>query len=502
MFSKAALETINFQHQSPLAKQLIALIQEMMDELDKTALQNPKYLSDSRLKGRVEKVTKYLTNNLSLKIEKLLREELNLNIKLTMLSDIVILNGACFVEYFEQDAKNEDNSSFGLGLDFMSGLIPTDKENTKFYDIEFFKKQASDIDLTTGKLKSLSKDFVMHLLMYSSMFISKEVIDPNNLPPITAPEIASVILHEIGHALSFVEHCADMYYRTDIVQNTITYTNDLTDDKTIEDVVNKVEKETTDKTSTGILVGLKSLKNLSIFTPILALLEIFLYIPLLIGATLTRFPIDAVYSVLNSSKIKTSDIVVTRNNASYSERVADEFVSRHGLAKEEVSAFVKINIFYDQGHQNMTIGEVADKFGTLSSICYSIKLLKTCFLYPLITLDTHTYDPLIMRLEQLVKDCYVAFKDDSLIHENREYYIDQVKSMEKFIDELKNSTSMKIKQYIFGVMSGIIHRTSALDAISTANLSADYDKLQQMTSGLIKNKLYYHAARLKSILFR
>ena len=490
-----ALERIAFQHQSPLAKRIVDLSQVCIDGLAKTNPNRTETMFVPAGKTRINTATKYLNRHFVPGMQEILKDELNLRLAVHVEQYEVCMNAACFVEY--KKFKKDEHQPFNIGIDMYSGVK---LGSVQEYDKAFFEQQADSIDLDIGKLNRYSEDVIMHLWVFTTTFMCGEVFDPKYYTPNSAVEIAAVILHEIGHAMTFIEHCADMYYRTDVISNTVKYTNDLSNSKEILTVVDKLSEKSNNEVLAPPLAALKQARNIGIFTPIICLLELLIALPLSILVINERLITNSRYFSLNESSKKTSDVVATRNNSSYCERLADEFVSRHGLGAALISALERSRRFVEEGHaQDPAICRVK-AFGVVQTILMSFQMLMNCFVFPLLTVDDHTYDPDWLRYEHILQDALVAFKDAELDEQTRTYFIEQVRQLEKLISDLKASKSYKIKQFIFGKLLGIFNRNSTIDAIATANLSADYDRLQLLTNGLIKNKLYYHAARLQNLM--
>lgn len=496
MSQTPALERIAFQHQSSLAQKLVNLCQTSIDDLAKT---NPNADATSFQRAsavRIDSAAKYLYRRFVPNIINIVKDELNLALRVVITNQITYLNAAATVIY-----KNLDGAEPGIsvydGHRLYSGVISQDSTE---YEHEFFKTHATELDLTTGKLKTYSTKFFMVLWLYAPDFIPSEVYDPSLMAPFTAAEIAATILHEIGHAMTFIEHSADMYYRTDVVSNTVKYTNSLTSNETIRPIVEKLQEVDTAPATSAALQALKQTVNLSRFTPLICLLELLWCLPTLVFVTLERLGVNSQYSILNESSTKTSDVVVTRNNQSYTERLADEFVSRHGLLAAYISGFAKSAQMQHEGHNLGSQVNLLKQFGVLQTLLITFQLVRTCFIWPLLMVDEHTYDPPWLRYEHILQDAYVVFKDPELDTDIRTYYLNQIAEMQRLISDMKATKYHRIKQFIFGKLLGIFNRNSAIDATTTANLSADYDQLQLWTNGLIKNKLYYHAARLQGLM--
>jgi hypothetical protein len=202
------------------------------------------------------------------------------------------------------------------------------------------------------------------------------------------------------------------------------------------------------------------------------------------------------YGVINEGYHKTSDTVVSESNAGYDERIADEFVSRHGLGAALAAGLKKLESPSQYVRDKVT--DAMYKHRVMCKVLGGINAVAH-YLSMLWFVDDNTYDPLWLRIEHILRNNMVIFKDESLSDELRTHFLKETADLLQTVAELKSNKGYKISQLFWGTIMRILSRGSILDGLRTAGLSADYDILQRLTGGLVKNSLYYHAARLKSL---
>ena len=483
-----AVERIAFQHHSTLAQSVISVCQNFLNWVEST-----RPMFDGKIQiatnGRLKAAQKYSEEVFAPQLQKILMTELNLNIKIYSIDQRVF--NCAMIPVF----RNVVWSEFDVGESFYSGT--NSYKNTPF-DPKLFDTDTS-IDLTTGRFTKKSDNYVMILFLYVFTFLGKEAV--GGIDPWTAEEHAAVILHECGHGLSMFEHMADVYHKADMAGNSIRYLNDSADDKTVlstvinlETAVNRLPDVEWTKEVDKIIEDVKSsqmpAKNLA---PVVCVLSV-TYFCVLLTMMFTRLVDAGAFGVINENHNKSSDTVVTQSNKAYNERIADEFVTRHGLGAALATALTREDGYArsplkDAINNSVVASAFVDAFNGILSLIFGIALY----------IDDGVYDPLWLRIDHIVKNNMVVFKDESLSPELRNYFIQETTELRKKLESIKSSKVRQINQLLWGTLLRITSRGSILDGLRTASLSRDYDILQQLTNGLIKNPLYFHAARLKNL---
>lgn len=490
-----ALERIAFQPHSSLTNRIINAVQKAMDVLKSSRTMNGSIVQKADLQ-RIAAATKILYKTFIPELITICKEELNLNLEVHLIQEKIYIQACMYLEY---KSYSKDNSWMVVfGEELFKGVST---HNPNEFDQNYFKQFSEDLDLNTSKLKTYTKELTVILWLWTSSFISEEITDVKIAIAPTAEEITAVILHELGHAITIIEHMGDVYYRSEEATNSITYLNEKASDKTLVETISNIKKSSlqlsqNEQKAVSDLNEAKS--NIGKFSAIVAIVFAFFAINALWLTIYTRLGLSKLYSDINKSFNKTSDVVVTKSNESYMERIADEFVSRHGLGKPLATILSRINIIRDSGTQYTNLRDAIENIGKVRTTLMSFSILLRFFSI-LFYVDDGTYDPDWLRLEHLLSNNMVIFKDDKLDPELRNFFLKETKDLIELIDKFKSRNLFKTKQLIWGTIFKILSRASIVDSFSTAGLTHDYDQLQLLTNGLIKNKLFYQAARIKNI---
>lgn len=501
--STEAAERIAFQAQSALATRIVSLCQQTLDQIKATRHVDSNGNIIKAGNARIKQVAGYMKTTFSPELIKICDEELNLHIyQLDLSLEMVYNNSAMWLTFAQLNHVQETIDNHNV----FSGTLSSD--NAHNYRTDVFSALSNKVNLKIGKLKHLSKDdYRLYVIVYPTCFMTEELFVTES-GAITAEELAAVLVHELGHALTMIEHTADSFFRADAIKDSITRLTTIgynpKKDKILTDNItpmidksgidpNKVQK--IKKSVEGSLVGDLITGAVSIGVTLVAIFLCQIIVQtfnFLFAITTLQLRLDSISSK-NFGNTKTSDIVVTRSNYGYVERLADEFVSRHGLGSALASSLSKMFRFHEIG-----IERGHSYLGQL--ILQQTKIFKDFMITPVSDFYGINYDREADRLSQLLENNMVIFKDENLPAEVRDYYIKDTMALIDVIKEYKSRSTVKIKDMFWGILFRIIERKSFVDALITANLSSDYDLLQRMTNGLIRNPMYYHSARLQALL--
>jgi len=379
----------------------------------------------------------------------------------------------------------------------------------KVTKMDVFSAAAAKIDLTTSKLGDV--DYAIGFGITTTSFLVPECF--NNVTPFTAEELAAVILHEVGHGLTILEHAADIFFRADAIYDSVNI-KELATAPGRAQAVSTLTKASTDAATMNKLpspaqalvrkaTAVASDTSIPTNPYVVGLMAVALFVLTFLVSWLVFLDVllTMALSVALSSKpgeinrgAKTSDTVVTRNNYAYVEKVADEFVARHGLGGALVTALQKS--YGGTAVFRTPLGEVLYRNAMGRVFLLGVQSLKAFFGYPWYAVS-YTYDPAILRLENALKNHLVLFKNPNLPADLRNKLISDTQASLTAIAKYKAMPGVKFREAFWGTILRLTTRGSIVDGIASANLSADYDQLQQMTNGLLKNPFYYAAARVQ-----
>jgi hypothetical protein len=299
---------------------------------------------------------------------------------------------------------------------------------------------------------------------------------------ITPEEVTAMILHEIGHTMTYIELCTAMYHRCDIISNSVKLLQLEKDDEIlnkygtdlIEIIKNNKDLTTIEKENLIKLItddNKNKAYNLGIATIITAISD------------------KKLISDKNFQNAKVSDIVLTKLNFAYIERIADEFCVRHGYGHHLISGLEK--------SRKYQLGDFDTKYVPYVRTVSTLTLLMKYFFGPITNGFISGYDDDILRCEEVYFNTLVRFKDSNLPKDVSLDFINSIKSLKNTINEIKERDIHKFRNLIFSTILRISNSGSLSDMLASANMIRDYEILQKMTNNLIRNPFYYQSERLK-----
>ena len=483
-----AVERIAFQHNSSLARRVVAVCAEFLSWVEET---RQPLLVGGKLppatEGRIKAAVNYATKTFAPKLTKILADELKLNVSVMCFNDVMF--NCAMMPIFKHIEFEEQ----AIVSDFYTGTSSYNKEE---YDPTILTSLDTQIDLSKGSFEKVPNDYIMILCLFTVTYLGEEVF--GGISPWTAEEHAAVILHECGHAMSIFEHIADIYHRAGTAGNSIRYLSEKADDATVLATVETMKKSQNDSRAKEFDEIVAEIEKTREKTPGLRKVVASLagmYLGLSFIFALLRTIAAGRYGKINEGNGKTADTTVTESNSGYDERIADEFVARHGLGAALALALKKMDLA-GEVYVRTRLDDALHNIILTKTIITAVSSVKH-FLGMLLYFDSGTYDPMWLRLEHIVRNAMVVLKDESLSDDLRNYYLKETTKLLETIKSYTNTNRFKLHQLFWGTIMRIISRGSVIDSFHTAGLSQDYDILQRLTNGLVKNSLSYHAARLR-----
>lgn len=192
---------------------------------------------------------------------------------------------------------------------------------------------------------------------------------------------------------------------------------------------------------------------------------------------------------------KTSDIMLTRHNTYMIERLADEFVVRHGLGAELANGLAIIRTLFESLHITQ------NKLVLNSRLLYMLDMLFK-FNMSIINrgLPHYTYEYDDQRTRRILQDIMAVFKDQSIPADFRDKQLIAARKLLKMLDSYDTDI---YNRGIFPKIKELLTTLTSLNDITriivTGKLSQDYEKHLNQVEDLMNNSLYYHSAELKSL---
>lgn len=525
-----AFEAVDFQVSSKLGSELTKVFQQAIDfvnnkiEYDK---EDKKYNTTAQ---RHLQLHTYCQNILFPNMQKVIESCANLEIKKIVASD-----GP--TGFFAVDLTMDNSRDLMDMLGMQTGQVepPKNYRESLKETMEMYK----NLDISKGVLKDFKYgkgnkrriSVVLYFDPYSAL-VPKDFVPENRVQDFTAEELTAVYLHEIGHALTTVERSIQTYFTIDrctkhipeLLKNVnskegveaftefglpvlekakkdgiLGQTEYDTITKAYETAKYITESGDTDEVNVSALVQLYFHVQFTIALTCSVLISPLVYIKAMMGI------IAGLEEFSGIKDTKTSDTIMTKHNMYNMERIADEFVVRHGYGQYQASALNKLVTMFDymgayQGMVNLAHYR--------KSRIFSMYMRYTVFIMRLVGISStitegfvNNYETLAARLKRLAQDQIGVFKHTlkgAALNEAIVSYENIMREVEDIDSQLDRKAAKLIYTYLFNSKFTMKFVASIL----TGRLANDYDKLQNQVEDLINNKLYYQGAKFKQFALR
>jgi hypothetical protein len=525
------LEAIKFQRSSNLGAGLTAIFNEVFTFIKK-------YDSNNEMDSRTKVFNKYIdvenffVNNCISKFKDLVKKETNIIVN--KFTTIPVKETSCM---FAIDLSLDNPKDVNELIMKLSGQ-ESYKDMKKTMSMEELLNIHNLIDKETGKFKSseFGKNRKIIADIYfdiGSAFFSNDLLP--NVENLIAEEITAIMLHEIGHMITLAERSGDMFYLGQYVTHSIYQLSKTTDpielltkhkDK-IKNLINKAYetkqlnefKYTTMMTTVDKLSDFVKSENVSlpmrlVLTIIntalwlilslctLLLIELF-FVDIFIISYISHFLLQMMKADNKSAKLnlkqKSSDDTYTIRSVYHPERLADEFVSRHGYGSYLGSALQKLSYF-------------ADTYGSVNIVRNSPYVSKTvtkyylayrAFFGKIASFDREsilpTYEKDLDRLERLLQNNMSVFKNRNIPKTMLSAYLKDTESLMKIVASEKKNYARKIEVVLWDYLLLIRGGEILYETIRNGRLSTDMEKMLNKLDNLVNNRLYYYSGKLLEI---
>lgn len=353
--------------------------------------------------------------------------------------------------------------------------------------------------------EDMQKAIEFKLYLSDSWFYVKSLLPEET---VTAGMIAAVIMHEMGHSVTFYRDFGRMSKYNDIttdmiaysktahtVSETMTFLDDMS--KMIAASLDGLEKHVKlkerDENEAYLQKGIAGLKD-----KLSKLNEVdrdtaagIRYITM----------VSTVYILSNAgvcsfflTEMQESD----HTTAVHDERLADEFAVRNGAGAELSAAIAFLFRLFEEHRVKIRFGKLARipiLSGYLSMMTYVAVLtdIDSC-------VATMGYDPNIKRLEQMCRSAYVILKDPDIPASTRDYYMNQIRQCRGQLDEYENKSYVKSRDKFYNIASSIFKLPFLPLILLLKSTGSQYKYLHEWTDQIIRNDLAYHNARVTKVL--
>ena len=491
-----ALERIQFQQESKLFKDLTKTFQNVMDQIQKKYGDKevvPFEIKDTLLKDKTDE-----------KLRKIFLKHLNLDIKTMIFTedshDAAVLstmkNNDLLEKYITRIGMAEGQSPKFDGADDAADTI--------------VKELGQTVDAKTGKhmSKSTSEVYQYRLILTAGFF--KTAASYTDIHPFTAKEIAAIVLHEMGHATLMPYDAQQTFRSAHVIKDAFEY---LRSDALSEDekknaatrVLERISKEydVIDREHDNDNVphknianayknASKKLKDFSLTTGSTNRI-----IPVILGIALIHIISSIISSFINrytGSNVLNDEGRSNKDRTSH-ERTADDFSVRHGAGVYLNSALIKMQEVVRFNKDTPTKDYNTLLFRAQNAIGTALKFIFIAFgeasmAYP--------YENIMKRTSRILEVNLAFFKEPNVPKDIQREWIENTKELQRQVKEFQNKPYMRAHAAAVHFLEAFSIDTLT-NTVIDANLRKDMDILQDATSGLIRNPLYFQSARLRNM---
>lgn len=495
-----ALEAIAFQNGSPLAAELIKIFQSCID------IRELEY--DNR-GAKVTAVIKYFKDQASGEFIRAIKKHTGMSVSHFHIQNNFNMFFACLMKVGDEYGMTAHDI-----IDRYSGLSDTKNSNMRKDHLNNMnikpttaaemEKIADSVNIKSGKFGDglFRKNKIMMELYFDpySAFLTRDT-GHSKFEYLTAEEIAAIMLHEIGHMLSMLEHSADSYFRlkTHELAND-HFVKNATRVEKIKYVKSFLEKNFKKKST---IEPKEPMNKDNVVETVFYSIVLFLVMPTMVFLSPVLALVNFLFRAAEEANLqlrdignKRSDFASSRINTKYCEQLADEYVSRHGLAGPLTSALAKIT------HMGQGIG-----FPTIteSSLIYYLGkvpwMIEVMFMGDISSGMTGAYDRTKKRIEQNMLHVLSVFKNSNMPPEMLDVYLKDYETTKAVFTNRKLSDKfVEASELLHKLGTYLFNPVTLASMISSGRFNAEYDNLSERVDRLVDNKLLYRAGKLEQLL--
>lgn len=512
-----SVEAISFQGASKFALELTELFQSVLDYRDSRRGKSTNIKSD---------VYKYHMDNVPKAFSNIVFKHTGLIVESFKTSTELDFGYACLMSFGSDVEKgsplahNAIAKYSGKKVDYY-GHVPESEEEIE----KTLENISSKIDTVKGMLndtKFAGIEKVDHMycdiyFCYISAYLMNDSVHIE-APEFEAQEITAIMLHEIGHMLSAVEHAGDLV-RTHqaMTEETKIYAVNDVNASNIAKATNKgLSKIKLDKgtakqlellsTASDTVSGVKEKSGIfgkSIAIIVELIQTVLVLLTSLVGMVILR-PLMLVFGnntelgdILSMYKSKRSDFMTNFGDNCICERYADEYTARHGFGMYQISALGKL-------HKMVSSAYITDinQGSRESTVVYRIAQFKIYVLMHMFGLGDDTdgeYENEAKRAESLVRDTLKVFKETNMSPELLDFYIknyeDTVKALDKY--KPKGLANKLLSVNVF--LTKVVSVPSLIKLLVAGRADSNYQKLMDAARNINANKFHYLRAKLDQL---
>lgn len=518
-------EAIAFQKNSKLASDLVTLFDRMFHQIGQYDKKNP----DAKKQKRMTDLFRYFKKNTADGMTKIIEKHTNV-----VVSKVVLSHPMEPTAMFAIDLSMNDIEGTGAIYDTLTGAASMDTLSDEEKTHEFFRL-VDAFDEKSGKLKlnKIPKGVKVQAEIYfdfSTAFLANDLLP--NVQSLTSEEITAIMLHEVGHMMTLIEHSGNMAYVGQETAKAIVALSKNGDPLTVIKGINENLKAASDKISKSHSISKKLVKGFNgacdvvidaaskvkakptkgvFLTMLQFILTNLLYAFIMANNIIFFMLLSSITFTYNKISVgergkrdtgKSSDDTYTERNLSYFERIADEYVARHGMGSHLATGLQKIIKFMNT--ISGTLGTTALNRNVHNSTVVRVYLEITRYIFTVFNMNlnnaTMLYEADLKRIEQVLQANMAIFKNPNLPVEVRNKYIAETKHLLKAVEAEKKNYAPLIEEFVWTYviplqLPGVLYETLRTGRLNT-QMKTMLDKLDQLTN----NKLYFQSAQFKQLM--
>lgn len=489
-----ALETIAFQHEKGLFKDLTALCQEMIDACDDVC-QKLKESNSFHIDLIIKRcLVALLDHKFEQKYIDIAKIHLNLPLRQVKIGDSFYPN-AWMGYAIAQDNRRFDQTRLlqtrQEGSVKLLSLLEHYAQLYITYDTESKTQTIADhFDTQNSRLTKDISPWVDIITQVESVLFFCKWLYPVNY---TAEEVASVLLHELGHAIYFVEYLNHVYHMSNLTEDMIEKAKEMTlsdviplldhNDKIIQCLEPSSMVQRIKNASDQIRQVMQQTNNRpnedDILTRVKTVLKITLF--------------ESQGNSFDYLNRKGNDLADTDLTRIWHERGAEEFMVRQGALAARVSYRKKTDLLLAK--HVIPIAGVPSVVRLMGKVVNATTLMTSMWSFSNCYISS-SYDPVIERMEQMIKATTMVFKDESLSTILKDDYLRQIEEARQIIKDYRSETYVKVRQSLYTILTGI-SGTVFFPIRLLFNREMQGNKLlQDFTQDLIQSQATIHTAQL------
>ena len=544
-------EAIAFQAHSKLGKRLEEVFQDVLNykaNLDYSVVGTDE---KSRREYRVKKVIDYCRDVMAEKFVKVLLDELGWYCKkITLAGNLYSgCTGHFSINICISDMTDAAGRAIGRATNNQDYVNST---NPSAYAEKVFAELADCIDLNKSRLNKNKIGGRLKIPVYAPVinmdpctaFLMEDFIPEEVAKPMTAAEVAAILMHEIGHAMTVIEHAADLFVTVERVKQCAVNIKSIKDTKSAKAILKSFDKKIIPQvvkagsdlpkehkkmfdsiirmatravhlgtslcsaaeessTSSKILTAIGAVL-FGISAPVVAIIlmiQTLAFVALFLTYIVPLFTIvvlignEATGRGNGGLKPKTTDRAATTNDMFLLERWADEFVSRHGYGVELNSALAKIQPVFDY----VTNAGNVKWSGPLLWVIELVMYIESTFD---ITRHIHIasgYEHDFWRVRRVVQNTKQFFKEAHLPQTVVDSWLVKLDKMEDQLAESKSIYDTEAVRALGNILNNTLNPIEWIRLFRDGKMDRDFAILQDRTDDILSNKLYALSHKLSRL---